>query len=286
MQNVPSTDSATSVSRRGFVLMGLMGSGAIGLSLAGCSPGLLTNNDPSGRSAIISDWLAAAKEMEITDFLNLHTEGIAYYTYQLRNPRIGREKLWSPFQASASDHLEDAFIFGNEQIVCVQTSSLDFARSHCYVLVFEGDLIDKIYEYAALYNIAADSPGNGRPPRGTEEEISEQVEIVDRLTDSLNARDLNRYLADFSTNAVINGFLATDPLEGKDAIQVAAEGFFQAYPNLQLRHYRTFGQGNLVCQQVVVEHGPVRSFSTVHAFDQGKITRTVEYFSHAKLIEL
>ncbi len=273
---------ARQLSRRDFLLFGALSSGCLGLTLSGCAGA----NPIANRLTVIQDWLDAANALEPTKFLSLHTDGVAYYSYQFRNPRLGQEELWSAFQASAASHLEDSVAFGTQQMVCIQTTSLDETRSHCYVLVFKDDLIDKVYEYAALYNISEDTLNQKRIQSRSNEVITKQIEIADRLTDSLNERDYDRYTQSFHQDAIVNGFLSTEPLVDVDAIKEAATKLFEAYPNAQYRHYHTFGQGNLVCQQVSVEHGPVRSLSFVHLFEDEKIASTVEYFSHAKLIDI
>jgi len=286
IRDISAHQTGAPISRRDFILLGILGSAGLGFTLSGCSAISQSSDDLNGRMAIIKDWLEAARDLDSSNFLSLHTQSVAFHSYQARNAKIGRDNLWEAFQDSAADHLEDAFIFGNEQMVCVQTASLDFARSHCYILVFQGDLIDKIFENAALYDISRDSLSENRINDENNEGLLGRIEVADNLTDALNERDLESFINAFHEDAVMNGFLSTVPLEGTDAIKSAAATIFEAYPNVKMRHYRTFGQNNLVCQQVIVEHGPVRSLSTVHFFKDGKVSRTVEYFSHSELIPL
>lgn len=281
--NPASEKAINSLSRRGFLFMSLLSSSGLGLALSGCSLASLNPDDLNGRAAIINDWLDAANKMEISKFQSLHTESVTYYPFQVRNPKKGIEDLWSAFQSSASGHLEDAFIFGNEDTVCVQTKSRESARSHCYVLGFQDNLIDIVYEYAARYSISSDSLKEKRSPVEDSDALIVQMNTVDSLTDALNDRDYEGFLNAYSEDALLNGFLSITPLTGFTAIRNAAQRFFEAYPNAKFNHYQAFNQGNLVCQQVTVERGPVRSLALVHILENGKISYSVEYFSHAKL---
>lgn len=275
-------DHSNPLSRRDFICLGLMGSGGLVLALSGCAP----TNPIKDHLATVQAWLEAANGSDPAIFLKMHTDDISFYSYETRNAKHGQDQLWQAFQASAANHLEDAYVFGNQEMVCVQTVSKEQAISHCFVLLFQDELIQKIYQYIALYNISNDALIEKRAISAPDERLNTQIETVDRLTDALNARDIEAYLGSMHPSATSQGFLSIELLEGVGAIEGAARRFFEDYPNAQFRHYRTFGQGNLVCQQVIVEHGPVRTFVTVHSFEDGLITGVAEYFSQAKLIEI
>jgi hypothetical protein len=273
-------------SRRSFLKMSLLGSGVLGVTLSGCSLAGLLTEDLHGRREIINNWLEAAKGFESTKFLDLHTQDVAFYSHQSRNPKIGQESLWPQFIASATDHLEEAFSFGSEETICIQSTTHDLSRSRCYLLVFSGDLIGKVYEYAGLHDLANLALSEERLEMVSNEDLNRQIEVVDLMTDWLNEGNFTSYLDQFHETSIMSGFLSIDPLRGPAAIEGAVIQFLEAYPNVKFQHYRTFGQGNFVCQQIIIEHGPVRSFCTVHTFEDDKIIRSFDYFSHAQLIDL
>jgi hypothetical protein len=104
----------------------------------------------------------------------------------------------------------------------------------------------------------------------------------DSQLDALNERDYSRLAETYHDDAIMYGSRGTDPYRGAESIANGAQSFTRNFPTIEWSNYRTFGQGNIVCQQRATKN-PLLSLGHVIVFEGGRVSRAYQYYSEAVL---
>jgi ketosteroid isomerase-like protein len=274
--------AAHRLSRRGFLIVALVALVGLSLTLVGCSPDDGPVEGVDGNTAVVDEWIQAVNDEDETQFEKLHTKDAVFHSHQ-GSPSTGRRNIWDAFSRSTARPMQKIYMLGQEALVCLQVTAGNASSSFLYVFRFEGDLIAQVDEYSAVYDLSNVSLFDGAEIITDDAGLPERIETADSQLDALNERDLSRFIGTFSPDAILYGPMSRDPYKGAENIGKDVEDFLRGSPTVEMSQYQTFGQGNLVCQQVVVENASVRSLGHLFVFEDGKVAKTYQYVSYAEL---
>jgi ketosteroid isomerase-like protein len=266
------------------IKLSLIVAASLCLALVGCSPDNSSVKDVGSHLAIVDQWIEAVNSEDVAQFEQLHTETVVFNSYLQQNPYKGREDIWESFRRSYSGSIEKTYMFGQEESICLQVTAAIPKLSFLYVFDFEGDLISHVYEYSGAYDLTAVPLFEGVEITTDDSALSDRINTIDSQTKAVTDRDYAGFIETFNEDAILYVPPSKIPVTGKDAITNDVQSFTGRYPEVEVLKYRTFGQGNLVCQQAIVKNGPMNSLGFVNAFEDGKVSRVYEYFSNAELI--
>jgi ketosteroid isomerase-like protein len=277
--------AAHGLSRRGFLTVALAALAGLSLTLVGCSPDDSSIQGVDGNMAVVDDWIKAINAEDAAQFEKLHTETTAFHPYiQSSSPSSGRQNVWDAFSHSYAP-LQKIYMLGQDDFVCLQVTAAEPKRSFLYVFRFEGDLIAQVHEYSAIYDLSDVPLFDGAEITTNDAGLAERIDTVDSQVEALNERDLTRFMETFSEDAIQYGPMDGDPYSGAESIRNDLEAFLRGFPHVEMSPYQTFGQGNLVCQQVAVENAGIKSLGHLFVFEDGKVAQTYQYVSNAELTE-
>jgi steroid delta-isomerase-like uncharacterized protein len=133
--------------------------------------------------------------------------------------------------------------------------------------------------------------------------VSENLRLVDRGINALNAKDLEGFLGLHAESVVQTSPVAPEPLKGLAATKEVFKGFFAAFPDLHVRKERGLGEGDWVSWQGVItgtQRGPFQGpggqsvpptmksvripFSTVAKVENGKFTEVHTYLDQLGML--
>ncbi len=217
-------------------------------------------------------------------FENLHTESVIYNSNLEKQPYVGRNNIWESFRLSNAGALEKTYMFGYENMVCLQVTAVDTKRSFLYVFNFEQNLISHVYEYSGKFDLSVVPLFDGADITTDNTGLQERINTIDSQVAALNNRDFSRFIETFNEDSILYIPLSKVPVIGTENIFDDVQSFTEYYPNVELSIFRTFGHGNLICQQLAVKNGPMRSLGFVNLFNGDKVSRVYEYLSSAELI--
>jgi hypothetical protein len=266
-----------------FFMILLIVSTTFSFLLFGCS----TKQDPGvgavDYASILDHWVAALNSGDISQFEQLHTEMVTYSSHIQESPFNGRQNIWESIRRSSPSSLEKISLFGQDEIMCLQVSATESEKSFLYVFDFERELISHIYSYSAEYDLSNVPLFEGVEISTDDLDLSERIGVINSQVDYLNDRDFSGFLSTFNADPILYVPPSTAPVTGIDGIESDVQGFVQLFPNVEIKVFRTFGEGNLVCQQVAVSSGPMKSLGFVNVFDGVKVSRVYEYLSRAEI---
>jgi hypothetical protein len=255
------------------------------LALSGCSSKQDPGSGSDDHASIVKHWVEALNGGDTDRFERLHAETVAHSSHTQLDPVIGRQRIWDSIRSSTPGPLETISLFGQDETMCLQVSATETKSSLLYVFEFERELISHIYSYSAEYDVSkapvsetleytADVPG-----------LSEKIDLVNSQIDFINERDLSGFLATFNDDPILFVPPSKDPVVGIDGIRGDVQSFVQLFTDVEFTLFRTIGEGNFVCQQIAVSHGPMNSLGFVHVFEGAKESQAYEYLSRAKIGE-
>lgn len=270
------------ISRREFLKMSLAVSGALGLSLSGCS--IASEDDPL--LVVVDEWISALNTGEVDRFTRLHTENAFATIHNRRDTVSGREYLYEIYRSSTQNEIDKIIAFRQEQSVCLIVNATKLEQSLCYVFNFAGELIDQVYEYdSGVYDLASSPDFPGIELLQGEEGLNNRLEIMEEIfVDGLNNREFS---AEFVTDSILlyvpNQAI---PATGKDSFVRDGEAYAQYFRAVMHETIHTFGQGNLACLHVKTEGTGKGSLCFIADFSDGKIAELYEFWSEARLQEI
>jgi hypothetical protein len=275
-----SSRTAHGLSRRGFLIAALVALVGLSLTLVGCSADEGPVAVAEGNKAVVDEWIKAANAEDVTQFEKLHTENAVFHSHLERSPYSGRRNLWDALSQSNSRPMKRIYMLDQEDLVCLQVAAAESKSSFLYVFRFEGDLIAQVDEYSSVYDLSGMSLFDGVEITTDDAGLPERIDIADSQLDALNERDYSRLAETYNDDAIMYGSRGTDPYIGAESIVNGAESFTRSFPTIGWSKYRTFGQGNIVCQQIATKN-PLISFGHVMVFEGGKVSRSYQYYSEA-----
>jgi hypothetical protein len=139
-----------------------------------------------------------------------------------------------------------------------------------------------VHQYVADYDLSDVPLFDGAEITTDDAGLPQRIETIDSQLDALNERDYSRFAETHNDDAIMYGPLDSVPYRGVEIIVNDVQSFTRTFPTVEWSKYQTFGQGNLVCQQVAVE-SPDMSLGHVAVFEGGKISRFYQYVSDAVL---
>jgi predicted ester cyclase len=95
--------------------------------------------------------------------------------------------------------------------------------------------------------------------RWCEVSVKENLQLIDSMMASYNARDWSRFEDIHAESALMNE-PGLKPYMGRDAILKSYQGMLSVFPDTQMKKVRAFGQGDLICLEMVAygtHKGPV-----------------------------
>ena len=274
--------AAHRLSRRGFLIVALVALAGLSLTLVGCSADEAPTEPVEGNRAVVETWIQAANAKDKTQFEMLHTENVVFHSHLERSPYSGRGNLWEAFSQSGSRPMNKIYMLDQEDLVCLQVTATDSETSFLYVFRFEEDLIAQVDEYSSVYDLSDMSLFDGAEITTDDAGLPERIDTADSQLDALNERDYSRLAETYNDDAIMYGSRGTDPYIGAESIVNGAESFTRNFPTIGWSKYRTFGKGNIVCQQIATKN-PLISFGHVMVFEGGKVSRSYQYYSDAVL---
>jgi hypothetical protein len=180
--------------------------------------------------------------------------------------------------------MQKIYMLGQGDFVCLQVTAADTKHSFLYVFRFEGDLIAQVHEYWATYDLSDVPLFDGAELTTDDAGLPQRIETIDSQLDALNERDVSLFTETHSDDAILYEPTNRDPLRGAENIRKDIEDWLQGNPFFEVSQYQTFGQGNVVCQQVAVENAGIPwSIGNLFVFEDGKLARTYQYVSDAEL---
>jgi hypothetical protein len=268
---------------RNFIKIVLITSMTFIVVLSGCSAERNPGAEDVEYTQVLEQWITALNDEDITQFEQLHTETVTYSSHIHRSPHSGRENLWESIHGSNSSQLEKLSAFGQDETICLQVSETDSKKSFLYIFEFERGLISHIYSYSAEYDLSTAPVSEGEELTTDDSKLAGRIGVINSQAEFLNDRDFSGFLTTFNDEAVLYVPPSRDPVIGIDGIRDDVQDFVQNFPAVELDVFRTIGQGNLVCQQISVTNGPMRSLGFVNVFNGEKVSRVYEYLSQAEI---
>jgi hypothetical protein len=269
-------------SRRGFLVVALVAIVGLSLTLVGCSADEGPPEDVEGNRTVVEEWIEAVNAEDETHFEKLHTENVVFHSHLERSPYSGRGNLWDAFSQSDSRPLKKIYMLDQEDLVCLQVTAADSKSSFLYVFRFEGDLIAQVDEYSAVHDLSDMPLFDGVEITTDDAGLPERIATADSQLDALNERDYSRFAETHNDDAILYGSAGTDPYIGVESIVNGVQSFTRNFPTIEWSKYRTFGQGNMVCQQIATKN-PHISLGHVMVFEGGRVSRSYQYYSDAVL---
>ena len=178
--------------------------------------------------------------------------------------------------------MKKIYMLDQEDLVCLQVAAADSESSFLYVFRFEGDLIAQVDEYSAVYDLSDVPLFDGAEITTDDAGLPARIDTLDSQVDALNERDFLRFSETFQDEVIEYEPFTEAPIKGLEGITNDVQSFTRPRPNVEWSKYQTFGQGNLVCQQVTTKN-PIMSLGHVAVFEGGKISRFYQYYSDAWL---
>lgn len=288
-----SSRAAHRLSRGGFLTVALVALVGLSLTLVSCSPDEGPVESVGGNTAVVDEWIKAVNDEDETQFEKLHTEDVVFHSHQgspaLRPvPKHGRRNIWDALSRSYARPMQKIYMLGQEDLVCLQVTAADPSRSQqflsfLYVFRFEGDLIAEVHEYSAAYDLSDVPLFDGAEITTDDAGLPARIHTADSQLDALNERDYSRFAETHNDDAILYGPMDRDPYKGAESIRKDVEDFLRDAPTVEMSPYQTFGQGNLVCQQVAVENAGIGSLGHLFIFEDGKVAITYQYVSYGEL---
>jgi hypothetical protein len=270
-------------SRLRFLIVALVALVSLSLTLVGCSADEGPVEGVDGNTAVVDAWIRAVNAEDVTQFEKLHTETAEFHSHLQKSPSSGRRNLWDALSSSnAGPPLQKIYMLGQGDFVCLQVTAAKPKRSLLYVFRFEGDLIAQVHQYVADYDLSGVPLFDGAEITTDDAGLPQRIETIDSQLDALNERDYSHFAETHNDDAIMYGPLDSVPYRGVEIIVNDVQSFTRTFPTVEWSKYQTFGQGNLVCQQVAVER-PDMSLGHVAVFEGGKISRFYQYVSDAVL---
>ncbi|HSR34493.1 MAG TPA: nuclear transport factor 2 family protein, partial [Anaerolineae bacterium] len=210
------------------------------------------------------------------------TENVVFHSHLERSPYSGRGNLWDAFSQSNSRPMEKIYMLDQEDLVCLQVTAADSNSSFLYVFRFEGDLIAQVDEYSSVYDLSDVPLFDGAEITTDDAGLPERIDTLDSQVDALNERDFLRFSETLQDEVIVYLSFAETPIKGPEEFTNGEQSFTRSYPTIEWSKYRTFGQGNLVCQEFAFKN-PIGAVGRVAVFEGGKISRLYSYYSEAVL---
>jgi ketosteroid isomerase-like protein len=253
------------------------------LLLSGCS----AKQDPRSNDvdfvSVIEQWIEALNAGDSDQFELLHTDTVTYSSHIQKSSLSGRQNIWDSLRRLNRGAIERVSLFGQDGTMCLQVSATESKESFLYVFEFERDLISHIYSYSAEYYLPNIPVFEGVELSENDSELSGRIDVANFQVEYLNKRDFSGFLNTFNTEPILFVPPSTVPVVGIDGIENDVQSFVQLFNNVEFKVFRTFGQGNLVCQQLSVSKGPMGSLGFVLVFEGDKVSQTYEYLSQAEI---
>jgi ketosteroid isomerase-like protein len=275
--------AAHRLSRRVFPIVALVASVGLSLTLVGCSSKGEPVAGADGKLAVVDDWIKAVNGEDVSQFEKLYTETAVFHSHQQQGPTSGRQNIWDAFSRSNARPMEKVYMLGQDDFVCLQVTATDSKSSFLYVFRFEGDSIAQVDEYSAVYDLSDLPLFDGAEVTTDDAGLAERIDTVDSQLDALNERDFSRFMGTLTDDTVLYGPMDRDPIRGAEGTRKDVEDFVQGAPSVTWSPYQTFGQGNLLCQEVAVENAGIGSLGHLLVFEGGKVAITYQYMSYAEL---
>ena len=153
--------AAHRMSRRGFLTLTLVAFVGLSLMLAGCSPDDGAVEGVESHMAVVDAWIEAVNAEDLVQFEKLHTETAQFHSHLQQSPSSGRENIWDAFSQSNASPMQEIYVLGQGDFVCLQVTATDSNSSFLYVFRFEGDLIAQVHEYWATFDLSDLPPSGG-----------------------------------------------------------------------------------------------------------------------------
>lgn len=81
--------------------------------------------------------------------------------------------------------------------------------------------------------------------------VEENLRVDREAVEAFNARDWDRFDEIHAESVVVHGPGSPKPTKGRDAHRKFVKGFVTAFPDLQFKEERSFGQGDWACTVMV-----------------------------------
>ncbi len=130
--------------------------------------------------------------------------------------------------------------------------------------------------------------------------VEENLRMIERWTEAYNAHDFEGFAKPFTESALYHAPNLPEPLEGREEIRRHFSGHPATFPDTRVSIERSFGQGDVVCAEVIwtaTHEGPLSGpggqtvpptnksvrlpIAAVFKFEKGKITEAREYWDQA-----
>ena len=80
----------------------------------------------------------------------------------------------------------------------------------------------------------------------------ENLRVIDQALEAFNARDWNRFLSLHVESVIDHEPTVPEPIKGRKALGEFLKGFVVAFPDLNIRKERSFGQGDWACAELLI----------------------------------
>jgi hypothetical protein len=212
----------------------------------------------------------------------MHTETVAVYPDFSNAYFTGRQQVLKHICIPNAGETEVITTFGDDQSACLLINDVRKGIGMCYVFTFEGNLIDRVYEYWGEYVVPRNKFG-GSPSASNNDDFSMQTNLIEKIFERINRHEVG-FENDFCPDSVIMYVPNLEnPIIGPEAMTENVKALYDGYPEAAFEITRIFRQGNLVCTQVAGENMAMKSFCFVNVFRDGEISEIYEYFSRAEL---
>jgi hypothetical protein len=176
--------------------------------------------------------------------------------------------------------MQEIYMLAQEDFVCLQATVAEPKRSFLYVFRFEGDSIAQVDEYTAAYDLSDVPLFDGAEITTDDAGLPARIDTLNAQVDALNERDFLRFSETLHDEVIVYLSFTEAPIKGPEEFTNGEQSFTRSYPTIEWSKYRTFGQGNLVCQEFAFKN-PIGAVGRVAVFEDGKISRLYSYYSDA-----